>query len=609
MFKRIVFSILAVVMAALTLCGCSFFRHDYERDMQQEIATVKSYSIENTLVDDKGEVVLDDNGEAKVVEFTTEKKTVYKLDLVEYVNNNANNLSSSFGGDAKALYNYAATMLVNLELVTNEVDALIASNRIEWGLTEQNNVKKNIYGVIDNTIFQLKNTILTERGQEPVVGDDNNSDSSSSGSSTTYPVKPDPEEDDIEIDGEEKGDTEVWQPDRITWPGINGDNETRSLEREALRRFISLIESRVKDDFRLGKAQHGWLKKKIDNEMKAIDKLIDTQGIEYVYGVIGNYTYPMKESESEFGYLMYYLSGESLERSQKITSMQNYLSENVTVNYEEVSDKYASLVGEQRSNYTADIAAYDTAVNDSSTTVLYHANNNYFYVKHILLPFSDEQKSSLTAFKNSPEIKNLQEDEKNAKINEYRERLAESIVCYPHKDGEDDKTKPMSVDEVLAHIRSVMLPKQANIVSANDAFNDLIYLYNTDPGAFGNDKGYIVKYKLDEGEDETYMQEFADAARYMRDNIEVGHLYDEKVITDYGVHIMYLSSVNKPGAVGLFDKTSVSSNETYYDLLEKPIRTNRENAAYTNWENNILTYNYKKYSTVYTDAFSNLWED
>lgn len=595
MLKRIFVVILTLALTACTLLGCSFFSHDNERDMQQEVAVVNSYKISN--------IVLNDEGEGKLYEYDTKKKIIYKRDLIEYVNSNASSLSSSFSGDAEGLYKYAVRMLISVELVTNEVDALIYSNRVKWGVEQQNEVRRSLYTIIDNTLLSLKNNILSERGQEQIteIGSDNSS------ASTTYPVKPEVTDDGD--DETEEPETTVWAPDRVSWPGISGDSDERSLDREAMTRFIALIKSRVKDDFRLDKPDRKWLKNKINAEIKEIDKLIDTQGIEAVYPNIGEYSYPMDESTSKFGYIMYYISGENLERSQKIAAMQEYLTDRVTVQYAEVEKSYNALLSDQRTKFDADISEYDSAMSGGNTTVLYHANNNYFYVKHILLPFSDDQKAELTAYKNRPDIKNLQDDEKQAKIEMKREQLVESITCYPHVDGEDDLSSPMTVDEVLSHVRSVMTPLAGNVQRANDAFNDLIYLYNTDPGAFDNDKGYVVKYQLDEGESETYMQEFADAAREMRKTLEVGQVYAQPVITDYGVHIMYLSSVPQKGAVQLGDITSPNGSQTYYDLLEEPIKTKRENASYNEWSNSVFTYNYKEHSKTYTDNFKNLWED
>lgn len=597
MFKRIVIGILAVVLAAFTLCGCSFFTHDNERDMQQVVATVESYTIENTVADEDGEHV-------RTVKYVTAAQNIYKRDLVEYVNNNASNLSSSYGSDYEGMYRYAASMLVNMVLVENEVNALIAPDcgKIEWGVKQENLIRQSIYSVIDNTLTSLKNNILSERDQESIVTDGD----SDINTDTTYPVKSETVDDD---DDEGAFPEKVWEPSKSKYPGLSGDLDTQSLEREAMRRFIALIKSRIEDDFRITSEQRA----KFDKEIAAIDNLIETKGIAYVYPVIGNYYYGIGEYSADdsnvFGYIMYYISGKSIERSQKISSLQEYLSNMVTVNNSEVVSSFTTTLNEQRKQYTTDVSAYDSAMSGGSTTVLYHPNNNYFYVKHILLPFSDEQTDALKAYKASSAITSLHEDEQKERINEYRERLADSIVAYPHVNGENDLSRPMSVDQVLDHIYSVMRPLEANTQNADLAFDDLIYLYNTDPGAFGNNKGYVVKYKLGEGESETYMQEFADAARHMRDNLEVGQVYYEKVITDYGVHIMYLASVTEVGAVSLYDYTTPGKVQTYYDILEEPINTARTNAAYTTWENNVLSYNYNKHSSLIVDAFSDLWED
>ncbi|MDE6294274.1 MAG: hypothetical protein K2L88_06620, partial [Clostridiales bacterium] len=418
------------------LLGCSFFSHDNERDMQQEVAVVQSYKIVGT--------VLDEEGNGKDYEYNTPKKTIYKRDLLEYVQNNASSLSSSFSGDAEGLYKYCVRMLIITELVSSEVDALIDSKQVEWGVAQHNAIRSSLYSVIDNTLLTLKNNILDERGQQQITS----IDADTSTASTTYPVKPEVVDD--ADDDDKNTETEIWTPDRISWPGVNGNSDERSLDREAMSRFISLIKSRVEDDFRLDRPERKWLKNKIDNEIKAINKLIDTQGIEAVYPKIAEYNYPMKDSNSEFGYIMYYLSGESLERTQKLNAMQSYLNDRVTVKYDEVAKSYSTLLSEQRSKFDADVAAYDTAMTDGSTTVLYHANNNYFYVKHILLPFSDEQTEDLKNYK--AEIKNLHEKEQEALIESKRAQMAQSIVCYPHVNGENDTTRPMTVDQVLAHV-------------------------------------------------------------------------------------------------------------------------------------------------------------
>jgi len=556
--KRIVTGILTLVLSVGLLCGCStFIGHDTERDMKQVVARVEAYDIGD---------------------YRTQAKDIYKLDLVEYVDANYSSISSSVGNDTKAIFDYAANSLVNIEIIMNEVEALIAKGDIKWGLTQDNAVKKRVYSVIDSTLMSLRNEILEENGEEG-ISTDNTSDSTS----TTYPVKPDETDDD---DKDEVEDTEEWEPELARYPGLTGDQKRQSLDKAAMRRFIALIKSRVEDDFRLTAEDRA----RLAEDDKKIDEVINTRGIEYVYPMIGGTRY------------MSYISGDSIVQSQKITLLQEYLNDSVTVSEEDVIKSYDTLLKSQRETFSADISAFDTAIKDDSTTVVYYPNNNYFYVKHILLPFSDEQKTELSEYKSRIDVN-------NDDVEQFRARLAEGIVCYPHVDGEDDKTRPMSVDGVINDIKATMLPLESSVSRADVAFDDLIYKYNTDKGAFGNNKGYIVKYKLDDGEDETYMQEFADAARYMRENVEVGKVYYEKVITDYGVHIMYMASVTEVGEVPLYSYTTPGRLQTYYELLEEPIKTRLENEVYGKWERDALSYNFDKHVTLYEDTYKDLWED
>ncbi len=593
MFKKIALIILSAVLAATMLCGCTFFTHDTERDLQQVVASVSGYDITKTVVVDDGE---DEDGfpitHTEQVTYHADPVNIYKRDLVEYVNNNAESLSSQFSSDPAGMYRYGVRMLLNVELITNDVNALIKAGEIKWydgnydnatvkevdgvkDYTQYNAVKRSIYNVIDSTLLNIKNEMLEERDR-PTVSTEGDTDVSTE---TTYPVKPAEESD------EDVVETEKWEPSLSRYPGLSGDDENQSLEKEAMRRFINILETRVDGDFRLTDDD----KSKFEADKAAINEVIDKKGVPYVYPMIGQ------------THLMYYVSGEQIERSQKITSLQNYLTENIEVTDAEVMDSYTALLNEQSSTYSADVSAFDTAMSGNST-VLYYPNDNYFYVKHILLPFSDAQKAELDAYKARVNVTKEQ-------IESFRARLADSIVAYPHVAGEDDKSRPMSVAQIMNEVKAKMLPLEINTREADLMFDELIYEYNTDPGAFNNNKGYVVKYKLNDGESETYMQEFADGARYMRDNLSVGQVYYEPVITDYGVHIMYFASTTTPGTVAVNQYTTPGMLQTYFDVLKEPIETARNNAAYTKWQNEVLLYNYNTNTYTNEDTFSDLWED
>ena len=80
------------------------------------------------------------------------------------------------------------------------------------------------------------------------------------------------------------------------------------------------------------------------------------------------------------------------------------------------------------------------------------------------------------------------------------------------------------------------------------------------------------------------MQEFADAARDMYDTLEVGQLYDKLVVTDYGVHIMYLASKTIAGDVkGLYDYQTPAEYTRVYDVIKDGLLTSKKSNAYNSW--------------------------
>lgn len=573
MFKRILIGIISIVMAATMLTGCSFFERNTERDYQQVVAVVKAYDITNEVAT---ESIDDATGETvtsiEVKTYRTKKRTLYKRDLLEYINNNQSSLTSSYD-NTKDLVRHAMEMIVDTELIVNEVDALIDAGLIEWGQAQENSVKQRVYSVIDGSLINIQNDLLESR-DKPTIDNDIESLSED----TTYPVKPSETVDDDDDDTV----VEPWAPSLSSYPGLFGDSEERSLGRQALNEFIALLKDRVKDDFRVTAED----KKKFKQDDARIDEIIDSKGISYVYEILGDTHY------------MYYISGKNIERSVKIAQLQTYLTNSISVSESEVVDRYEKLLNGQKSTYDSNVSIFESAMSSSnSTPVLYYPNSDYFYVKHILLPFSDEQTEQLSAYS---------ANHTDEAVEAFRKSLVSNIVCYPHVAGEDDKSHPMTVAEVVNEIKATMTPLEGNAKLADNAFDDLIYKYNTDPGAFGNNKGYVVKNSKTGN---NWMQEFTDAALYMRKNLEVGQVYYEYVITDYGVHIMYLASTTKPGEVGLYDYTTPGEVETYYDVIEALISSAKEQVMYSAWEENVLNSNYKTKSVLYEDRYSDLWKN
>ena len=85
--------------------------------------------------------------------------------------------------------------------------------------------------------------------------------------------------------------------------------------------------------------------------------------------------------------------------------------------------------------------------------------------------------------------------------------------------------------------RQTTLP-QAKEKEFRERVNELIFAYSTDPGSLSSIKGYVSAPAVMLGETETYVQEFADAAREL---VEYGVGSYTAVETNYGIHIMICS--------------------------------------------------------------------
>ena len=199
-----------------------------------------------------------------------------------------------------------------------------------------------------------------------------------------------------------------------------------------------------------------------------------------------------------------------------------------------------------------------------------------------MLPFTEEKQTELRDLEGSVS------DEK------YQRALQEAVsqtVAYPHVDGEDDTNRPMTVEQVYNEVRAALAPLASSPYAAERKMNELIYKYNTDPGIFANDLGYAVKYKLDEGEEETYMVAFAEGAREFRDkNYKVGQLLDHYVITSYGVHIMYYAGNTEQKVKGIDEYQTAGQYKKIYDLLEEEVITDKSQSVFNTWQDTRIYY-------------------
>lgn len=598
--KKIICLMICLMFSLITLCACnstyenSFIKHNYERDYSQVIVSIDPITESGTKVEkDK-----DGNDVTYNWSYTTDGAKIYKSQLVNYINSYGALYVNSYGMDYNEMVDYFVEQLVLTELVITEADVRFEMHDIFWTQEDIDSIQHSVYSSLDSALNEICNEILDKSGRPALP----TSEETNTTSDTTYPVMPEEtEEVKREFDPEtctygngQKHDDwyleGTWFTEKkenfYSLPGNYGNEETKSLASEGVKRLVTSLSDNTKKILTLSDED----KATIASEVEELKKVIDEKGVAYAYMKLGK-TLMVKK-----------LYGDSLIMSQKMTLLQNFIESGVTVTEEEIVAKYNKMLADQTSSY-ANESSYDSAATGSNL-VLYHANDNYVYVKHILIPFSDEQQAYLRNYKNT---------HTNDEYLAERQRLVNNIEAYAHVNGEDDTSRVLRVDEIWSEIRRKMAEVSANAYEAERLFNELTYKYNTDPGAFNNEAGYAIKYKLNDGESEKYMQEFADCARAFRDEgYKVGQVYNDYVLTDYGVHIMYYANDFAAGStLGLNDYTTPGKYTLVKDSIKADLLKSATSAAYTKWQNERIYYyrNTKDIVNLIEKAYKDLYSD
>ncbi len=538
--------------------------------------------------------------------FTSEKESFYKVTLINYFNNYAADIIKDRGYDVDEAFEYFIRNFYSGSLSRAEQDAATLAGNVVFGVTEQNRVRRAVYDSIDKRLAIIYQDIADDFGQTvPSVGE-------STDDKTTYPVPGDEEKD----EAYEK-EYKVWsvtdEPERCVGTSLSGN--FNSMQREGVRRFVDYIERSVKDNYAMSEEERAHYNDEIAEMYK---KCATVSGVDELY---------TKFSEYDVVHMLY---GNNTEYTIKQDGFKAYLgrSRNIT---SDVASVYAEELAKQVRAASENIENYYTAATGDDT-VLYFADNEYFWVKHILIPFSDDQKSALEKYK----AKNS-----DAATEAYREQLGKQVRVYKHKNGEDDTSRAYTIDEAWADISGAILAVSSNAYAAARKFDELIYTYNTDPGIFDNEMGYAVTAtpESEGGKEESYMIEFAKESRalynayrrnqslleYKQDSAVYGvSKYDEiltseveigsisaPVLTDYGWHIIYLNYVPVAGTQrALNEYLTAGRYSTVAESIGDDI-SSRIDAAYVSWQSSVAS----KYSKIdgvivsYKDRFAKRLED
>lgn len=609
-FGKFIILLVCAALCASLFSGCALIEHNDEKDARQVIVTIAP------ITDTRGDKT-----------FTSETKNIYKSELNSSLNSNYDNLVTQQGMTLKAATEYIIESLITNRLLSIEAERLLYFGDIEWGMKEANTVKKNIYATVDAQLETIKADVVADLDEtipETIAPET---------SETTYPVRETEEADadakdylydtagnvvyereggeyetdsdgnmsykfadtsapyKLDADGKRIPVYKQWAPSAADYPARYGDDDEISRDTEALLRFVNQLKEIVASDFLVTADDRA----KFKQDDAVFGSITD--------GSAGKPMYELYPAIAESHYLDYII-GESVRNNVLISLLQEYLLGGVKVTEEEVIQAFANEMATQRASYVT-VSNYETAMGASSgTTVVYHPNTDYFYVKHILLQFSEEQSAEYTAIKNKPENDGL--DFEYIRDTQF----VPNLKVQAHPNGELDPSTETTVGAVFAEIKAKMAALRNNPKEAERKFDDYIYLYNQDSGAFTAEKGYAVK-KNDDDNHSGYMEEFYDGAMELYNNYSVGEVLPTYVVTDYGVHIMYYAGDVKKGEVSVRDYLSAAQNSTYYDVFESTLRTTKEEVAYSSWVSERINYYLRKDGIVtkYEKRYKSIYEN
>jgi len=576
----ILISIVLVLAATVTLTGCSMFSTDDIANMRQVVATV-SYgdNLENT-------------------------RNIYKFELNEAVWQASNQGQIPV---TERLVNHALQSLIDNEFVQIEIERKFRDGDLVWrggGQTgddevdyaDTNEFRRTLFDSIDNELRAEQRRIYAERDID--VPDDQPPPPAPA---PEFPIR------EPDVDNAHIVEPTLFVPMSGRFPGAGGSADRISIETTAFRRFVNRIIDNVENAVRehdedLLQADRDFFNQKFaaGDFASAYQALVPVNPLAGSPAYLGADGAPVAIAAGS--YALMFLAGNSVRDQIKETILDRSLAYDVVVEASEVARRFNQERDAQIAQFRANPAAYSSAVSGNQR-IFYRPNNNYFYVKHVLLPFTDAQTDRLSAFRERQGVT-------IADITNFRDvQLVNEIRVFARmEDGFNDYSRTFTAHEVFNLIRGEVAAASGSMRTAHRRFDDFIYMFNTDPGAFTHHFGYAQNRNRAAGTG--FMAEFAEAAWTLNEQFEPGDVFPEMAITDFGVHIMFFAGRTTAGWTAQLDSFETPSEyQTWFDVFYEELRTHREREQINRWAGGIIRAargNSDSY-TIFHRRFRDLW--
>lgn len=224
-----------------------------------------------------------------------------------------------------------------------------------------------------------------------------------------------------------------------------------------------------------------------------------------------------------------------LEENKYISKYQEHLTKNLEIDSTSVVESYKQKYKRDYELYSNNESAYHTAMANDASTVYYHPNsgNEYVYVTHVLLGFSDETLAEIENLEKLYKSNSIEKSVYEAKLKQLQNIETTMIDYYDEKGNKKQISAQLAYEEIYNNVSKY--DKDVNFELRAKEFNKYIYKYNTDQGILNRDFAYVVN--LDTNVEDQMVKEFADEARRLQKEEGVGAM-SEPILTEYGYHII-----------------------------------------------------------------------
>lgn len=273
------------------------------------------------------------------------------------------------------------------------------------------------------------------------------------------------------------------------------------------------------------------------------------------------------------------------------------------ITFETLKDRYVEMYEAQKSGYDNNKTAYESALssNSAKSPLVYNPFSGYGYVYNLLIGASDEQTTAINYLYNSDNNNYSTLKRATLRRDILQSTIAKDLrstwilsgydfdyatkrftgdyafatdslefkgeVTLIKEKGEEtaaeyriDSVNEYGLDEFIELINEYVYGStvgaivndpenpsvyyKATVSAKPDEYekkiNELLFAFSTDSGSLNTYKGYSISPIPDAGQSETYMQEFADAARELIGLKGASYMI---TATTYGYHIMFFSEV------------------------------------------------------------------